>query len=232
MAFFTQAGFPFDERAHAFGKLADLGQVASLLHLVPDERELEPAIPRSQSEVNTATEPILFVDDDKNVLEGYKRLFLGEFRVSLASGGEKALAAIHLLGPFAMVISDMRMPGMNGAEFLCKVRELAPETVRMLLTGYKDVDRAIAAVNHGTDLPLSDQALRKGRNDGGASPGPDAISRQCGGGQAPPRGQRAQAFRHRSLEKPCRQFDNPCCIRLLRAFAWGFCNQRSAIIAL
>lgn len=149
MAFFTQAGFPFDERAHAFGKLADLGQVASLLHLVPDERELEPAIPRSQSEVNTATEPILFVDDDKNVLEGYKRLFLGEFRVSLASGGEKALAAIHLLGPFAVVISDMRMPGMNGAEFLCKVRELAPETVRMLLTGYKDVNHAIDAVNHG-----------------------------------------------------------------------------------
>jgi len=51
-----------------------------------------------------------------------------------------------------VVISDMRMPGMNGAEFLAQVRERAPETVRMLLTGYSDMKAAIDAVNKGRIL--------------------------------------------------------------------------------
>jgi len=72
-----------------------------------------------------------------------------EFKVETAPSGREGLATIHLLGPFAIVISDMRMPGLNGAEFLARVRELAPQTVRMLLTGYKDLDRAIQAVNEG-----------------------------------------------------------------------------------
>jgi len=53
------------------------------------------------------------------------------------------------MGPFAVVVSDMRMPGMNGAEFLAKAREKAPDTVRMLLTGHADLDTAIEAVNQG-----------------------------------------------------------------------------------
>ena len=70
-------------------------------------------------------------------------------RVETAPGGKEGLALIHLFGPFAVVISDMRMPGLDGAEFLARVRELSPHTVRMLLTGYKDLRRAIAAVNEG-----------------------------------------------------------------------------------
>lgn len=95
------------------------------------------------------TPRILFVDDDQRVLDGLKRMLHGEFDVETASSGTEGLATIHLFGPFAIVVSDMRMPGLDGAEFLARVRELAPDTVRMLLTGHKDIDCAIAAVNQG-----------------------------------------------------------------------------------
>jgi DNA-binding NtrC family response regulator len=94
-------------------------------------------------------ERILFVDDEQNVLDSYKRLLRDKFHVEVAPGGGKALAAIHLFGPYAIVISDMQMPGMNGAEFLSQVRQLSPNTVRMLLTGFKDINQAIEAVNEG-----------------------------------------------------------------------------------
>jgi DNA-binding NtrC family response regulator len=92
---------------------------------------------------------ILFVDDDKNALDGYKRLLRGEFEAETALGGGQGLAAIHLFGPYEVIVSDMQMPGMNGAEFLSQVRILAPHTARIVLTGYKDINRAIEAVNEG-----------------------------------------------------------------------------------
>ena len=92
---------------------------------------------------------VLFVDDEIPVLEGYRRILHREFDVCGANSGEDGLAALRTTGPFAVVISDMRMPGMSGAEFLAKVRERAPDTVRMLLTGYSDLDAAIDAVNKG-----------------------------------------------------------------------------------
>jgi DNA-binding NtrC family response regulator len=92
---------------------------------------------------------ILFVDDEQNVLDGYKRLLHDQFHIEVVPGGGQALAAMHLFGPYAIVVSDMYMPGMNGAEFLAQVRQLAPHTVRMLLTGYKDINLAIEAVNEG-----------------------------------------------------------------------------------
>ena len=97
----------------------------------------------------TMAERILIVDDDKRVLEGLERMLRGEFAVETASSGTEGIATIHLFGPFAIVVSDMRMPGLDGAGFLDRVRELAPHTVRMLLAGHKDLDRAIAAVNEG-----------------------------------------------------------------------------------
>src|ERR1035437_5358907 len=92
---------------------------------------------------------ILFVDDEPLVLDGYKRMLHAEFSVTTAIGGEKGLIAIRDNGPYAVVISDMRMPGMNGAQFLAQVHQTAPDTVRMLLTGYTDVTAAIDAVNEG-----------------------------------------------------------------------------------
>lgn len=104
---------------------------------------------------------ILFVDDEKNVLEGYKRLLRGDFNVETALGGAQALAELHIFGPCAIVISDMRMPGMNGAEFLAQVRQIAPNTVRMLLTGYKDANEAAQAVNQGRIFRYLNKPCRK-----------------------------------------------------------------------
>jgi DNA-binding NarL/FixJ family response regulator len=90
---------------------------------------------------------VLLVDDELPVLEGYRRILHREFPVRIAVGADEALAAMQADGPFAVVISDMRMPGMNGAQFLAEVRQKWPATVRMLLTGYTDLEAAIAAVN-------------------------------------------------------------------------------------
>ena len=94
-------------------------------------------------------EQILVVDDDKSVLDGIERLLHGEFSISKAQDAEQGIASIQLFGPYAIVISDMRMPGINGARFLARVHKLAPNTVTMLLTGYRDFDTAIVAVNEG-----------------------------------------------------------------------------------
>lgn len=77
---------------------------------------------------------ILFVDDEPSVLEGYKRLLGRDVPVDTAFGGQLGLAAIAEMGPYAVVISGMRMPQMDGAQFLAKVRDLSPTTVRLALT--------------------------------------------------------------------------------------------------
>jgi len=92
---------------------------------------------------------ILLVDDEPAVLAGYERTLHREFQVDTAVGGELGLEAILRSGPYAVVISDMRMPGMSGAQFLAKARKSAPDTVRMLLTGYTELGAAIEAINEG-----------------------------------------------------------------------------------
>ena len=92
---------------------------------------------------------ILCVDDEPNILEGLERTLFEHFDVRTALGGAAGLDLVAREGPFAVVVSDMRMPEMDGATFLSKVRESAPDTVRVLLTGHADVDSAIAAVNDG-----------------------------------------------------------------------------------
>lgn len=95
------------------------------------------------------TEKVLFVDDVPAVLEGYKRLLHKELSIDTAVGGQQGLAAIRQRGPFAVVVSDMKMPEMNGVEFLSEVKSRAPDTVRIILTGYSDIESAIHAVNEG-----------------------------------------------------------------------------------
>jgi FixJ family two-component response regulator len=104
---------------------------------------------------------ILFVDDEQGVLDGYERLLRKEFFVTVARGGVEGLAAIEDHGPFAVVISDMRMPGMSGAEFLAQVRHSVPTTVRMLLTGFTDLSAAIDAVNEGNIFRFLTKPCRK-----------------------------------------------------------------------
>lgn len=92
---------------------------------------------------------VLFVDDEPNVLASARRQFRKDFEVHTADSGAAGLATLAAAGPFAVVVSDMRMPGMNGAEFLAEARRVAPDTVRMILSGQSDLDAAIAAVNDG-----------------------------------------------------------------------------------
>ena len=94
-------------------------------------------------------EQILIVDNERSVLDGIERLLHGEFSISTAQGAIQGLSLIQLLGPYAIVVSDMRMIGMDGAGFLAQVHQMAPNTVTMLLTGYKDLEAAIVAVNKG-----------------------------------------------------------------------------------
>ena len=116
-------------------------------------------------------EKILLVDDDHNVLSGYRRSLRNEFRVETAEGGEAGLEAMHANGPFAVVVSDLRMPGMDGNQFLREVRAGFPDTVRMMLTGQADLQAASEAVNEGNIFrflfkPCPQEVLTKALGDG------------------------------------------------------------------
>ena len=95
------------------------------------------------------SELILLVDDEPNVLLGYERVLHNEFKTHTAVGGAAALNSIRSRGPYAVVLSDMRMPEMDGIEFFTKVKGLAPDTTRIMLSGYADVKTALSAVNEG-----------------------------------------------------------------------------------
>jgi response regulator RpfG family c-di-GMP phosphodiesterase len=111
------------------------------------------------------TETILFVDDDIHLVSALQRSLYKSYRVELALNADDALAAIAET-PYALVVSDLQMPGMNGIELLKKVKEIAPDTVRILLTGQADLETAIEAVNEGNIFrflrkPCPQDLLRK-----------------------------------------------------------------------
>ena len=91
---------------------------------------------------------VLYLDDEPANLNAFRASFRREFDIRITSNGEEAL---ELLGSFKpqIVFSDQRMPGMNGTEFLAKVHELRPHTIRILITAYTDADEIIKAVNIG-----------------------------------------------------------------------------------
>lgn len=92
---------------------------------------------------------LLFVDDEANILSSLKRLFRPQgYRIFTAESGAQGLE-IMARETVDLVISDMRMPEMNGAQFLGKVRENWPDAVRILLTGYAEIGATIEAINKG-----------------------------------------------------------------------------------
>jgi two-component system, probable response regulator PhcQ len=97
----------------------------------------------------TGNDTILIVDDEPHVISALMRGLDDEpFRVTGAAGGKEALQLMagHR---FKAVISDEKMPGMDGAEFLALVKELHPETVRIMLTGHASIEATMRAVNSG-----------------------------------------------------------------------------------
>jgi serine phosphatase RsbU (regulator of sigma subunit) len=93
---------------------------------------------------------ILLVDDEAMVLDGLKRQLRNQFSIDTALSGEDALKQVLENGPYAVIVSDFMMPGMNGIEFLSRVKMTNPDTVRMMLTGTADMPTAIRAVNEGS----------------------------------------------------------------------------------
>lgn len=99
------------------------------------------------SAIHKAT--LLCVDDEPNILSALRRVFRSKgYQVLVAGSGDEGLDTLAHQ-PVDLVISDMRMPGMNGAQFLAQVAERWPMIMRLLLTGYAEVDAAIDAVNSG-----------------------------------------------------------------------------------
>lgn len=92
---------------------------------------------------------VLCVDDEENILKAIQRSLRKRFEIHTAPGGREGLEVLAQEGPFQVVVSDMKMPGMNGAAFLAHVRKASPQTVRLLLTGFAEFDAVVAAINQG-----------------------------------------------------------------------------------
>jgi diguanylate cyclase (GGDEF)-like protein len=114
---------------------------------------------------------ILFVDDEEMLLDFYRRSLGPEFAIDFALGPEKGVALLNSAGPYAVVVADMRMPGMNGVEFLMLVKTVSPQSVRIMLTGCMEIETTIEAVNQGNVFrfltkPCSATRLAEALHDG------------------------------------------------------------------
>ncbi len=119
------------------------------------------------------TAKVLFVDDEANILKAINRLFIedDDLEIMTAAGGEEGLAILRDNPDVALIVSDQRMPGMSGVEFLAASREIVPNALRMVLTGYADIEAAVDAINRGgacryISKPWDDEALRAAVRDG------------------------------------------------------------------
>lgn len=93
---------------------------------------------------------VLLVDDEENILKALQRLLIDEdFDIETATSGQAALEKLQSIENVGLIVSDQRMPGMNGAEFLGRSQEYVPHAQRILLTGYSDINATIEAINKG-----------------------------------------------------------------------------------
>ncbi|GAB4256913.1 MAG: hypothetical protein Kow0092_03360 [Deferrisomatales bacterium] len=110
---------------------------------------------------------VLFVDDEENILKALRRLFRRDpWEQRFASSGREALDLMEAEGPFDVVVTDQRMPGMTGVELLTEVRARAPRAVRIILSGYTEVQSILDAINRGAiykflTKPWDDHTLRE-----------------------------------------------------------------------
>jgi response regulator RpfG family c-di-GMP phosphodiesterase len=109
---------------------------------------------------------LLFVDDEENVLQSLKRVFLdADYSIQTSTSGQEGLSILEAGPPIHVVVSDYRMPRMNGVEFLSMVARKWPDTVRIVLSGYADTPAVIGAINEGgiykfISKPWNDDELR------------------------------------------------------------------------
>ncbi|MCK5783008.1 MAG: response regulator, partial [Desulfobacterales bacterium] len=93
------------------------------------------------------TNKILFVDNDCNTLDSYERHLRKQFEIDTAQSGEEGLDIIASKGPYAVVISDLSIPGMDGFQFLSRVKDIAPDCACIVLTGHANLQVSLKAVN-------------------------------------------------------------------------------------
>ncbi|MFK4764608.1 HD domain-containing phosphohydrolase [Desulfobaculum sp. SPO524] len=93
---------------------------------------------------------VLFVDDEQQILDTFRASLRKRYAVDTALGPEEGLEKVTSSGPYAVVVSDLKMPKMDGITFLSKVQQASPDTVRVMLTGHADLESAIEAVNKGS----------------------------------------------------------------------------------
>jgi len=99
---------------------------------------------RPQAKVKPA---LLFVDDERRVLTSMRAMFRRDYDVSLANSGDEAIEVLQGRNDIQVVVSDQRMPGMTGVELLSHVKETYPSSMRILLTGYADLEAVEASIN-------------------------------------------------------------------------------------
>lgn len=92
---------------------------------------------------------ILYIDDDQENLRTFRRIFRKEYTVLLAESGEHGLELLRAHAPIPLIVTDQRMPEMTGIEFLERSREISPDSIRMIITGFTDVQALIDAINKG-----------------------------------------------------------------------------------
>jgi ActR/RegA family two-component response regulator len=94
---------------------------------------------------------VLFIDDDENILASFKRNLRQDFSIDTVSSPEAGLEILKnsAANPYAVLVSDLKMPKISGTDLLKKAKDICPLTVRIMLTGYADIDTAINAVNEG-----------------------------------------------------------------------------------
>lgn len=95
------------------------------------------------------TRRILFVDDEPNVLDGFRRTLRRDYDFDTAVGGHEGLELLNT-HRYAVIVSDMRMPKMSGEEFLAKANEVQPDAIQMILSGQATLDATVSAVNGGS----------------------------------------------------------------------------------
>ena len=114
---------------------------------------------------------VLLVDDDPNILKSYKRQLTTFFQVETAESAEIGLKTLTDNKDIAVVVTDLKMPGVNGLEFLEKVRTISPNSARIMLTGYPDQKTIVDAINTGggskfLEKPCSSELLKSSIDEG------------------------------------------------------------------
>ena len=130
------------------------------------------SLPASDLMADPARPRVLFVDGDESILRALRSLARANYDVVTATDGEQALEAVQSAA-FDVVVSDQRLSGMTGGEVLRRVREIAPDTVRVLLSGYSDVASIVSSINDGeiyrfVSKPWNNQELARVLAEGAA----------------------------------------------------------------